>query len=96
MISIRARHTHMQSSIKSSKVVISLLTYLAQALWIIASDAAKVRTHFIIIRFPKLNINRIAKVERILGVETCGALPCFLGLVLVVKPRATRSSTATN
>ena len=81
MISIRAPHTHMQSSIKSSKVVKSLLTYLAQALWIIGTDAAKMRTHFIIICFPELNINRVAKVEIILAVETCGALRRSLGLV---------------
>jgi hypothetical protein len=59
----------MQSSIKSSKVVKSLLTYLVQALWIIGTDAAKMRTHFIIICFPESNINRVAKVEIILAVK---------------------------
>jgi hypothetical protein len=80
VISIRALHTHMQSSIKSSKVVKSLLTYLAQALWIIGTDAAKMPTRFIIICFPESNINRVAKVERILAAETWGALSCSLGL----------------
>jgi hypothetical protein len=81
VISIRALHTHMQSSIKSSKVVKSLLTYLAQAMWIIGIDAAKMRTHFIIICFPESNINRVAKVEIILAVETCGRIALFPGLV---------------
>jgi hypothetical protein len=71
----------MQSSIKSSKVVRSLLTYLAQALWIIGTDAAKMRTHFIIICSPESNINRVAKVEIILAVGG-GACPIPLDAAL--------------
>ena len=76
----------MQSSIKSSKVVKSLLTYLVQALWIIGTDAAKMRTHFIIICFPESNINRVAKVEIILAVK---AAHCPVPLA----PRLERSET---